>query len=196
MCKKPLYEELEKRVKVLEKKVLELNSINEELCWSSQKYYDLYENAPIAYFSVSSDDGSILRVNNEAVRLLGYKKEAIKQMKIFDLYCDTPHGVPRAKELFLRFQSGESIKDEELQMKRMDGKAVWINLNMEPFLNHEGKIVESRSMAIDISKRKAAEEAQLRSEKQYRLFDYISCRTKLCTCDLLRNLPYMVIFQS
>jgi PAS domain S-box-containing protein len=90
-------------------------------------------------------------------------------MKVFDLYADTPHGVLRAKALFARFQKGESIRDEELQMKRMDGKAIWVNLNVAHVRNHDRKIVESRSMVIDISKRKLSEDALRKSEKRYRL---------------------------
>ncbi|MFW9874917.1 MAG: PAS domain-containing protein [Candidatus Thorarchaeota archaeon] len=39
---------------------------------SEQKFRDLYEEAPIAYFSIGPDE-SILRVNNAAKRLLGYE---------------------------------------------------------------------------------------------------------------------------
>lgn len=169
MQKEPLHKEQEKWIKASEKQALLPTAMKAELLRSNQKYFDLYENAPIAYFSVSSDDGSILRVNSEALRLLGYKDKAITRMKIFDLYTDTPHGVHRAKVLFERVQAGESIRAEELQMKRIDGKTIWINLNVEPVRDQNGKIVESRSMVIDISKRKAAEDELRKNEVRYRL---------------------------
>jgi PAS domain S-box-containing protein len=103
MQKKLSYEELEKRIKALEKQVLELTTIEDELRGSGQKYLDLFENAPIAYFSVITDDGSILRVNSEAVRLLGYKKDTIKRMKVFDLYADTPPWNSQGKGAFRAF---------------------------------------------------------------------------------------------
>jgi PAS domain S-box-containing protein len=40
---------------------------------------------------------------------------------------------------------------------------------VEPVKDPEGKVIESRSMAIDISKRKMAEDALRKSEKKYRL---------------------------
>lgn len=190
MRNKPSYVELEKQVKALEKQALELKTIEEELRGSGQKYRDLYENAPIAYFSVSPDNGSILRSNSEAVRLLGYKKGTLARMKVFDLYADTPHGVPRAKALFARFQAGESIRDKELQMKRMDGKTIWVNLNVAPVKNHDGKIVESRSMVIDISKRKVAEEALRKSEKRHRLL-IESMNEGLGVLDQIASLRYL-----
>jgi PAS domain S-box-containing protein len=90
-------------------------------------------------------------------------------MKVFDLYADTPNGVPSAKAVFERFRAGKSIREEELQMKRKDGKTIWINLNVEPVRVENGQIVESRSMVIDISKRKMAEDALQKSEQRYRL---------------------------
>jgi PAS domain S-box-containing protein len=169
MRNKLSHKELEQRVKALEKEVLNHKKAEQSLRTIKKKYQDLFENAPIAYFSISPDDGSILRVNSEATRLLGYKKKDLKQMKVFDLYADTQHGIPKAKQLFKRFQAGESIREEELQMKCRDGEAVWINLNVETVKDHDGRILESRSMVIDISKRKMAEEALRKSEKRYRL---------------------------
>ena len=135
---------------------------------SEQSYRDLYENAPISYFSVSRKDGSILRFNSEALRLLGYKQKALAQMNVLDLYADTAHGASKAKALFERFLKGESIRDEELQMKRQDGQLIWVNLNIEPVKGNGGDVVESRSMVIDISKSKQAEVALRESEEKFR----------------------------
>lgn len=169
MRKNPSYQELQQKVKALEKQVLEFMTVQEELRCSEQKYRDLYEKAPIAYFSISHDDGCILRFNSEAVRLVGYNKETLARMKVFDLYANTAHGVSKAKTLFKRFQAGESLRDEELQMKRMDGEPIWVNLNVEPVESNRGYIAESRSMVLDISKRKLAEEALLQNEERYRM---------------------------
>ena len=75
MHKKPSYEELQQKVKALEKQVIEFKESEAALRDSDQNYRDLYENAPIAYFSINPNGGSILRFNSETVRLLGYKKE-------------------------------------------------------------------------------------------------------------------------
>jgi len=168
MRKKASYEELQQKVKALEKQVIEVKESEAALRGSEQNYRDLYENAPIAYFSINSNDGSILRFNSEAVRLLGYKKETLAQMNVFDLYADTVHGVSKAKALFERLQTGESVRDEELQMKRLDGQLIWVNLNIEPVKSNGGDVVESRSMVIDISKHKQAEEALRESEEKFR----------------------------
>jgi PAS domain S-box-containing protein len=168
MHQKPSYEELQQKVKALEKEVLQIKESEAALQVSEQYYRDLYENAPIAYFSIKPDDGSILRFNSEAARLLGYKKDTLAQMNVFDLYADTARGVSRAKGLFESFQIGKPVRDEELQMKRADGRPIWVNLNIEPVKGNGGNVVESRSMVIDISKHKQAEEALRESEEKFR----------------------------
>jgi PAS domain S-box-containing protein len=168
MRMKPSYEELQQRVKALEKQVIEVKESEAALRGSEQNYRDLYENAPIAYFSINPNDGSILRFNSEAVRLLGYTKETLAQMNVLDLYADTAHGVSKAKALFERFQKGGAVRDEELQMKRLDSQPIWVNLNIEPVKSNGGDVVESRSVVIDISKRKQAENALRESEEKFR----------------------------
>ncbi len=126
---------------------------------SEERFRDLYDNAPNAYFSISAADGSILRCNIAALNMTGYDEKTMMRMNAFDLYADTPHGVAKAKRVFERFKAGESIRDVELQMKREDGRPIWISLSAEPQKYHDGEIIGSRSIAIDISERKRAEEA-------------------------------------
>jgi len=87
-------------------------------------------------------------------------------MKVFDLYSDTPHGLSKAEEVFRHFKAGESIRDVELQMKHKDGRAIWISLSVEPLKDRDGEITESRSMVLDISERKQAEEALERRNQE------------------------------
>ena len=141
---------------------------------SEARYRDLYENAPNAYFSVRAINGSILRCNSAALQLLGYDRKTMIGMKVFDLYAETPHGVSRAKEVFKRFKAGESIRDVELQMKHKDGRSIWISLSVEPVKDRDGKVTESRSMIIDISRRKQAEEALERRNRELSTLNVIA----------------------
>jgi len=159
MAKKPTYKELKQRVKELEKEALRLNKLEEVLGKSKEQYYDLYENAPNAYFSVNAEDGSILRCNTAGLKLLGYDRDTLMGMKVIDLYANNPHGISKAQEVFKRFKKGESIRDVEMQMKHEDGHPIWISLLVEPVRDRDGNIIESRSIVIDITKRKQAEEA-------------------------------------
>jgi PAS domain S-box-containing protein len=125
---------------------------------SKARFQDLYDNAPTAYFSINTADGVILQCNKAALRLLGYSKKALMQMKVFDLYADTPDGLPSAEKIFRRVKAGESVKNVELQMKNKDGQVFWISLSAEPVMDIKGNSTKSRSVVVDISDRKRAEE--------------------------------------
>jgi PAS domain S-box-containing protein len=152
--------------------ITERRQAEEALRESEERYRDLYQNAPVAYFSVSTADGSITECNTAATQLLGYDGETLTQMKVLELYADTPDGIAKAKEVFSRFLVGESIRDVELQMKHKDGTPIWISLSLEPVRGRDGSITESRSMAIDITTRKQAEEAlKLERDLMSAIFD-------------------------
>ncbi len=61
MSKKPSYEKIQQKINALEKQVIEFKESEAALRDSERHYRDLYENAPIAYFSINRNDGSILR---------------------------------------------------------------------------------------------------------------------------------------
>ena len=165
--------QLRQRVAELEAlAAIERQPENERLRKGEGIYRELYEKAPNAYFSVTSSSGSIRKCNEAAARLLGYDKESLTGMKVLDLYADTPHGVPKAQEVFKRFRKGFSVRDVELQMKRKNGDPVWISLSIDPVQDRDGNIVESRSMVIDISERKEAQAGIERAKQEWeRTFD-------------------------
>ncbi len=125
---------------------------------SEEKYRELYDKAPNAYFSVDASNGAILNCNKAARRMLGYPRKTLLSMKVFKLYADSPKGLRKAKRIFKRLKAGESIRDVELQMKHQKGEPIWVSLSVEPVRDLHGKIIESRSMVIDITERKRAEE--------------------------------------
>jgi len=168
-------DELDEIVIAINSMIQNQHQAEEVLQASEGRYRDLYENAPNAYFSIDPVNGSILRCNLGASQLLGFDKETMLKMKVFDLYADTPHGLPKAQEVFKCFNAGETIRDVELHMKHMDGHPIWISLSVEALKDDEGNVKESRSMVIDISERKQAEDALRESEEKYnQLFTTVS----------------------
>ena len=131
--------------------------INRDLWEPEKQYRDLYDNAPIAYFTVNAADGHILNCNKEAQRLLGYSRAVMLQMKVFELYAETLHGLPKAQKVFKEFKAGRPIRSIELQVKQQSGHLIWVSLSVEPEMDPDGKTLRSRSMMVDISDRKEAE---------------------------------------
>ena len=178
----------EKLDELVEDRTIELKTVNEQLLQeltkrrraeqilkeSEVRYRELYEEAPNAYFSVGTDK-LIKSCNSAAARLLGYTKEELMKMKVFDLYDNSENGLIKAKTIFQRLLKGEKIHDKELLMRHKNGEPIWISLTVKPVKDQLGQVIESRSMVISISERKKAEE----SIKEYseKLEDMVDQRT-------------------
>jgi PAS domain S-box-containing protein len=124
---------------------------------SEDRYRDLYEEAPNAYFSCRVD-GHIERANRSARELLGYSRDELVGRPVLDLYADTPNGKAKAEGVFQRFLAGEEISNEELEMRQADGGNVWVSLSVRPIRDKEGRVVASRSIVVDISGHKRLEQ--------------------------------------
>jgi len=128
---------------------------------------DLYDEAPIAYFTVGVD-GVIHKANQKAEELLGMDCDDLLGNKFFDFYADELQGKKKAREVFKKFILGQEIVFEELQMKRVDNTLFWVGLTVKAMKDASGNILESRIMAIDITKRKMAEISLKESEEKFR----------------------------
>ena len=132
---------------------------------SEERYRGLFQGAPIAYFNVASD-GTIVRCNSAAGALVGRDPKDLEGQPVMSLYADTPDGRPKAEMLLQRHLQGERLEREWLEMKASDGRSIWISLTVESIRDDSGNVVESRSMAIDITDRKKAEEQSAERTRQ------------------------------
>ncbi|MCX5717937.1 MAG: PAS domain S-box protein, partial [Nitrospirae bacterium] len=130
----------------------------ENLVKSTEQFQDLYDNAPNGYISVGTD-GLIKRCNKQMTEMLGYGIEKLLGMPGLNLYADTPDSKEKAKKVFQRFLSGETIHGEELQMQKADGTLLWVSLNVNAIRDSQGRIMESRSIVQDITERRRADKA-------------------------------------
>lgn len=139
---------------------------------ASELFRDLYEHAPVAYFSVAPD-GRIRLVNRRARELLGYEPSDLVGRSPVDLYADTPDGRPKADELQRRALQGEDLVDQELQMRRADGEVIWVSLTVHPVRDENGDVVERRGAVLDITERKRTEAALRESEERFhKIFEH------------------------
>ena len=145
----------------------ERRQMEEALRESEVRFRDLYQEAPLAYLSVGID-GRIQMTNQRAGEMFGFTVADLVGRPLFDLYADAAAGKEKASQVFSRFRAGEEIRGEELEMRRVDGSSVWINLTVRPIRDAEGGIVASRSIVEDITERRQAEEALRASERKYR----------------------------
>jgi PAS domain S-box-containing protein len=132
---------------------------------SERRYRDLYENAPNAYLSVGTD-GRILSVNRRVTEMLGYPAEQLVGAVIHTFMPDTPAGKQRSLEIYRKHLAGEAVSGWELELRRKDGRPLWVHVWMEPGRGAGGAVGASRAFFIDITDRILAERERARLHEQ------------------------------
>jgi formate hydrogenlyase transcriptional activator len=145
--------------------VLERLRAEKRLGASERRYRDLYEEAPVGYLSVAVD-GRILSANQQAAQLVGFAATELEGRPVADLVGDTPAGKTRYAESFQRFLAGEELSGLEVEMRRKDGRPLWISLWMRPLRGADGKVQACRSIWVDITDRILAEAERARLQQQ------------------------------
>lgn len=148
--------ELEAAKARLELEVESRRASEEALRQSEQAYRDLYEDAPVAYWSVGTDR-IVKRVNKRVSEFLGYAHEEIVGQPLGMFTAPTPYGEPVALEVFQRFLRGEATVDQEVEFRHKDGRSAWASVSVTPVFNERGEIEVTRSVVVDITERKRAE---------------------------------------
>ena len=130
----------------------------EALHKSEARYRALYENAPVAYVSVTPN-GTIRMANERAAALLGREADALVGRSM-PAFCRGEEGNDAAAERLERhLRAGDPLRDEEVVLCRADGESVWVSLTMRPLPGGGDEAVERLVMMIDVSERKEAEAA-------------------------------------
>jgi PAS domain S-box-containing protein len=139
--------------------------VEQRLRTSKARYRDLFENAPNAYLVVGTN-GRILRGNRRLADLLGYPVEELVGSEIHSLMPDTATGKRRSMEIYRKHLAGEPVSGWELEMRRKDGRPLWVNVWMVPGRRHDGTVQASRSFFVDITDRVLAERDRARLQEQ------------------------------
>jgi PAS domain S-box-containing protein len=145
--------ELEMQNEELQRTQLELKSARE-------RYFNLYDLAPVGYVTLS-EKGLILEANLTTAGLLGVARGTLVKQPLnrFILKEDQDHYYLCRKQLF---GSGEP-QGCDLRMVQEDGTAFWAHLTATAAQDEEGVPV-CRAVISNISGRKQAEEAVRESE--------------------------------
>ncbi|MBI5870104.1 MAG: PAS domain S-box protein [Actinobacteria bacterium] len=137
--------------------------------YSSQK---LFVDGVIGCFSFDFD-GKILWSNSRVSELLDYPQSHLSGLTLIDLCCERPHGKTKAREMLQKFQAGEAIHDEQLQMCKSDGTPVWVSLNINATIDADGRVFQGSSTITDISEHKRTEEVLKRNFDAQKAIDSI-----------------------
>ena len=146
------------RTEELEKQVSALKETKETLQASEKKFENLYNNAPVSYFSINSDKG-IIDVNNTWLNTLGYKKENVINYKLEKFVHEEDTDI--YKKITDELLSPKRILNKEIRLVTSKGN----NVNASITGCIDGKTKDFHCVFYDITEQKVLEEQLLHSEK-------------------------------
>ena len=144
---------------------LERKYAQEALEESQGRYRALYDQAPLMYFTVDANL-LVLSVNQFGADLLGYSISDLVGQPVLNVVHSEDHA------LFLQqaeksLQSGNATSQVEFRKIKKDGQVLWVKETVQQRVDpHQGQTL--LLSCEDVSDRKRAEEALVRSEKQLR----------------------------
>ncbi len=172
MSEKPTYEELEQRVKELEKESAKLKRAERALQESEEKYRLLVNNLPgIVYKGYK--DWSVEFFDQKTQWLTGYDADEFnsRNMKWSDVIVEKDF--EDVKEHFKQaLNTGQSYV-REYRIKAKSGDIIWIQERGQIVCDDKGDMKYVDGVFFDITDRKQAEEALRESEKKFRnIFEF------------------------
>ena len=137
---KQMYEELEVHKIELEMQNEELKTAQYELHNSRQKYFDLYNLAPVGYFTINPE-GLITAVNLTAASMLGVTRTSLinKHLSAFMPYGDQDKSYLHRKKIL----DSKETQSCDIRLFKKDGTSFWAHL--------VGKLADETSINVVIS---------------------------------------------
>jgi PAS domain S-box-containing protein len=156
-----LLHELQVHQVELELQNTELQEARDRMESALEKYTDLYDFAPVGYFSLDAQ-GQILEVNLMGAAMLGLERSQLMHRRI------TRFVAPASQAVLLDFLkqvfAGHGKQACEATLLKADGQAFWANLHATSAASPNGPRTWCRMAVSDITALKRAEEVQRRLE--------------------------------
>ncbi|MDP2853280.1 MAG: HD domain-containing protein [Smithellaceae bacterium] len=150
---------------------IELEMQNEELCRTQKKleasraqYFDLYDLAPVGYFTVS-EQGLILQANLTAATLLGVARGALVNHLLTRFILKEDQAIYYGQRKLLLETGAPQVC--ELRLVKKDAATCWVRIDTTTAQDIDGAPI-CRATIIDITERKQAEEQLRESLEQVR----------------------------
>ncbi len=142
--------------------------IERQLIDSEKKYLSMFEQFALGVY-LHDLEGNIVDINQEACAQLGYKKEELLEMSVFDLHPQDENTINMPKEEILKAWSKWQPGDRhvhEAQHQRKNGSVITVQVTTGIVKYDDKKML--LAMIQDITDRKQAEEKleQEKSEKE------------------------------
>ncbi|MBD3254121.1 MAG: PAS domain S-box protein [Candidatus Lokiarchaeota archaeon] len=132
---------------------------------SEEKFRFLFENSPCAIILMDIN-GRIRDVNPALEEMLKCQKEELINKTYSELNLIDPWYKPVLLNRLKKVAVGESIPPIDIQLKKTDGKKIWVNIHSALFELNGEKLIQTNGH--DITEQKFAQEKLKKSEEKYR----------------------------
>ena len=168
MAGKPTYEELEQRVKELEKEALEHKRMEEVLRESEEKYSKLVENSLTGIYI--DQDEKIVFANNRFADIYRYPREELIGIESWRLVHPEDRSLTD-KTRARRLKGEEAPPEYEARGLTKDGETIWIK-RRNTSIEYKGRPAILGN-AVDITEQKQAEEELRKINEELKNFVHV-----------------------
>ena len=150
---------------------------------SERRYREIFQNAKDAIY-VHDLDGRYTLVNPAGEELIGYSREEILRMTVFDVA--SPEHIELIRRSLKQKLSDHAPTTYEVEAIRKDGTRVPVEV-ISRLIYRDGRPIGVQGTARDITERRRAEEVLRASEERFR--DLVeNANDIIFTCDMLGNI--------
>lgn len=135
----------------IKRDITERKRAEETLLRSEAELADFFENAAIGLHWVGPD-GTILRVNQAELDMLGYTRDEYLGRNIAEFHVDQEV----IRNILQRLQNHEVLQDYEARLRCKDGSIKYVRINSSVY-SENGKFIHTRCFTRDITARKRTE---------------------------------------
>jgi Amt family ammonium transporter len=123
---------------------------------AESKWRGIFENAVEGIFQ-TSPEGNYLAVNPALARIYGYSTTSQLQESVSDIAGQLYVDPKRRQEFASLLEESDIITDFESQIRRRDGKVIWISENARAYRDKSGEVLYYEGTVEDITARKRSD---------------------------------------
>lgn len=148
----------------LEQRLAELKVTQQSLSESEAHFRGLFDGVPVGLYRTTFD-GRIIDANTALVRMLAFpSRDAFLSRKAESIYAR-----PADRSSWKSLIEGSGVRNVyEVEMRRDDGSIIWVENRSRTVRSDDGSIRYIEGSLIDITERKAAQQALHESERRYK----------------------------
>jgi two-component system cell cycle sensor histidine kinase/response regulator CckA len=168
VAKKPTYEQMNQKIKNLEKESARHRQVEEKLRVSEEKYRSILENMQEGYWEVDLP-GNFTFINASIAKFMGYSQDELIGMN--NRKYTTPEMANKIYRAFNQvYRTGQPINIIDYEVLAKDGRKIVLEGSISLIHDKSGQPIGFRGINRDVTKRKQVEKALKQSEEKVARF--------------------------